>query len=197
MDFTQRKAVSPIIASLLLIAIAVAAGIIVYIYVNSLSGNLTQGGGAQVSERLQMQSYSFSVSPPTCACAQWVLDLNMVNSGGGATTISAIYFDGTQMTVSTPFASPATALTTIANNAYTAPSSSYVVDTNAACTSGAAAQFLCFSAATTKTSYSAQDTGQVFITFGAAQTAGTTHTVKVISLTGATYVFTVTAGRSG
>ncbi len=45
MQITARKAVSPIIATLLLIAIAVAAGIIVYVYVNSLCGNVTGGGG--------------------------------------------------------------------------------------------------------------------------------------------------------
>jgi hypothetical protein len=31
----------------------------------------------------------------------------------------------------------------------------------------------------------------------AAQTAGTSHTVKVISITGGTYVFSVVAGRTG
>jgi flagellin-like protein len=194
MDFTRRRAVSPIIASLLLIAIAVAAGVIVYIYVNGLAGNLTQGGGGQVTERLQLQSYSFAVNPTNCVCSQWILDLNLINSGGGATTISAVYFDGSPIALATPYTSPATAL---ASNAYATPSSTYVVDTTAACTSGQAADAVCFSAVTTQTTYSAQQTGELFITFGAAQTAGTTHTVKVVSVTGGTDIFSVTAGRTG
>jgi hypothetical protein len=39
--------------------------------------------------------------------------------------------------------------------------------------------------------------GQVVITFSAPVTAGTSHTVKVVSSTGATFVFAVTSGRSG
>jgi len=196
MDFTRRKAVSPIIASLLLIAIAVAAGIIVYVYVNGLAGNLTQGGGGQVTERLQLQSYTFAVSPANCLCSQYILDLNLINSGGGATTISAVYFDGSPMALTTPAVTGAT-LASLANDAFATPSSSYAVDTVGACTSGNGAQDICFSAAATLTTYSAQQTGQLFITFGSAQTAGTTHTVKVVSVTGGTYVFSVTAGRSG
>lgn len=41
MNFQRRRGVSVIIATLLLIAIAVAAGIIVYVFVNGLAGNLT------------------------------------------------------------------------------------------------------------------------------------------------------------
>ncbi len=59
MHVTVRKAVSPIIATLLLIAIAVAAGIIVYVYVNSLAGGLTSGGGQQVSEQLSLDAYNY------------------------------------------------------------------------------------------------------------------------------------------
>ena len=43
----QRTAVSPVIATLLLIAIAVAAGIVVYIFVSGLTSNLTAGGGGK------------------------------------------------------------------------------------------------------------------------------------------------------
>ena len=49
----SRRAVSPIIATLLLIAIAVAAGVLVYVYVNSLSGNLTSSNGNQVTHQSQ------------------------------------------------------------------------------------------------------------------------------------------------
>src|SRR6266704_2594531 len=59
MQLTARSAVSPIIATLLLIAIAVAAGIIVYVFTSSITGNLTQGGGTQVSEQISMDAYTF------------------------------------------------------------------------------------------------------------------------------------------
>jgi hypothetical protein len=50
---------------------------------------------------------------------------------------------------------------------------------------------------TTKTTYATGDVGQIVIPLSPAAVAGTSHTVKVISTTGATNVFTVTAGRSG
>jgi len=84
MQLTARKAVSPIIATLLLIAIAVAAGIIVYVFTSSITGNLTQSGGQQVSEQISMDAYSFPASP--------VLVLR--NVGGASLTINQIYYDG-------------------------------------------------------------------------------------------------------
>jgi flagellin-like protein len=44
----RRSAVSPVIATLLLIAIAVAAAIIVYAFVTGLIGGLTGGGGSNL-----------------------------------------------------------------------------------------------------------------------------------------------------
>lgn len=198
MQVTARRAVDPIIASLLLIAIAVAAGIIVYVYVNSIAGNLTQGGGSQTSERLQMQSYNFAFSPQACACSGYMIDLSLLNSGGGSTTISAVYYDGNALTLGTPTTSLAT-LASYANDYFPLPSSTIVNDysaTNCTATNGAAAN-ICFTSASTQTTYTAQQTGQVVITFASAASAGTTHTVKVVSLTGATFVFTVSAGKTG
>jgi len=85
MRFTARKAVSPIIATLLLIAIAVAAGIIVYVFVNSISGNLTQQGGQQVADQISMDAYTYSGSAPTFI---------LRNVGSSSITINAVYFDG-------------------------------------------------------------------------------------------------------
>jgi len=120
---TARKAVDPIIASLLLIAIAVAAGIIVYVYVNSLAGGLTQGGGQQVSDQLSMDAYNYASigSGPT---------VTVRDTGSSAITISSIFFDGTSVatlgsvagtcngiteSVTTPFASCTTGQTFIFN----------------------------------------------------------------------------------
>jgi flagellin-like protein len=197
MNFSRKKAVSPIIATLLLIAMAVAAGIVTYVFVISLSGSLTSGGGTQVSERLQMQSFNFLISPGTCACAQQIIELFLLNSGSSSTTISAIYYDGTPLLVSTPFTA-AMALSGLNNNVYTAPTTTTLADFTTTCSSvaGPAGSF-CFTAVTTKTAYNAQDVGQIVITFSAAVTAGTSHTVKVVSATGAAFVFPISAGKTG
>jgi len=188
MKFQRRTAISPVIASLLLIAIAVAAGIIVYIYVNSLSGGLAQGGGQQVSERLQMQSYNFQSPVATCACPQKVLDIVFLNSGGSSTQISAVYFDGTPLTQGTITA--ANTDQAIANNQYFALASSITF-------SSGTANDIQFSTTTQTTTFASQSTGQVILTFTPAAGAGTSHVVKVVSLTGGTYVFSVTSGRTG
>jgi archaeal type IV pilus assembly protein PilA len=86
MRFTRRRAVSPIIATLLLIAIAVAAAIIVYVFVNSISGNLTQQGGQQVSDQVSMDAYTFS----TPTSPQMVLR----NVGSSSVVISYVYYNG-------------------------------------------------------------------------------------------------------
>jgi flagellin-like protein len=105
MRFTARKAVSPIIATLLLIAIAVAAGIIVYVFVNSISGNLTQQGGQQVSEQISMDAYTF----PSAGTAP-VMTLR--NVGSSAVSIGQIYFDGTLCQATTFLCSFTTITTT-------------------------------------------------------------------------------------
>jgi flagellin-like protein len=87
MRFTRRRAVSPIIATLLLIAISVSAGIIVYVFVNSLSGNLTQQGGQQVSDQLSMDAYSFPASSVTPVFI-------LRNVGSSSVTITSVYYDG-------------------------------------------------------------------------------------------------------
>jgi hypothetical protein len=203
MKFEHRRGVSVIIATLLLIAIAVAAGIIVYVFVNGLAGSLTTGGGQQTTERLQMQSFNFALSPQACACSSQILQIFLLNSGSASTTISSVYYDGNLLTVSTPFTA-ATLINTIgysavAGNAYTAPSSTLVNDfTSGTCTAtNGAAATMCFTAVAPMTTYTVGQVGQVVIPLSPAAVAGTSHTVKVVSTTGATYVFSVTAGRSG
>ena len=199
MKFTRRRGVSVIIATLLLIAIAVAAGIIVYVFVNGIASNLTQGGGQQTTERLQMQSFNFALSPQTCACTGQVLQIFLLNSGTSSTTISTVFYDGVSLAVTTIPDTGTHTIASINTNAYTSVTSTLVNDFTAggcASTNGAASS-LCFTATTAKTTYTAGDAGQVIIPLSPAATAGTAHTIKVVSTTGATYVFSVTAGRSG
>jgi hypothetical protein len=205
MKFQRRRGVSVIIATLLLIAIAVASGILVYVFVNGLAGSLTTGGGQQTTERLQMQSFNFALSPQACACTSQILQIFLQNSGSSSTTISSIYYDGNLLTITAPFTTAPVALNTIGYTAaatplvYTATSATLVNDfTATACTAtnGAAAS-ICFTTATAKTTYATGDVGQIVIPLSPAAVAGTSHTIKVVSTTGATNVFTVTAGRSG
>jgi len=50
----NRKAVSPVIATLLVIAIAVAAALLVYVWAMGLIGGLQTGGGEQVTEQITL-----------------------------------------------------------------------------------------------------------------------------------------------
>src|ERR1039457_6105536 len=128
MRFQRKRGVSVIVATLLLIAISVAAAIIVYVFVGGLAGNLTQNGGQPVTEKLTIQSYNFALSPGACACSQQVLQIFLLNPGPALTKISSVYFDGVLLTVSTPFTGPAVLLSGLNDNAYTAPSSTLVND---------------------------------------------------------------------
>lgn len=87
MRVTGREAISPIIATLLLIAIAVSAGIIVYVFVNGLSGNLTAQGGQQVADQVSMDAYSYPSAGTTPV-------LVIRNVGSSSITISQVFFDG-------------------------------------------------------------------------------------------------------
>lgn len=92
--------VSPIIATLLLIAITVAAGVIVYVFVSGITGNLTQGGGSQTGEQVELTAYSF----PTSGCGGNTtltapcITISIKDAGGSGVTIDSIYFDGLKLT---------------------------------------------------------------------------------------------------
>jgi flagellin-like protein len=58
----NKKAVNQIIAALLLIAIAVAAAILLYVFSIGLLGSLGTGGGQQTKEQLIMEAYSWTAA---------------------------------------------------------------------------------------------------------------------------------------
>ncbi|MDG6978143.1 MAG: hypothetical protein JRN58_03585 [Nitrososphaerota archaeon] len=190
MKFQSRRAISPIIATLLLIAITVAAGIIVYVFVNSTAGSLTQGGGQQTTERLQLQGYNFNVG------STQVLELFLINSGASSTTVSTVYFDGTLVPIAATNPPTSTAPASFASAyVYSASTSSCVVTISAS-------TFYCATTpgASPQTSYQVGQTGEIVIGVNVATnplTAGTSHLIKVVSSTGATFVFSVNVGRSG
>lgn len=180
---------SVLVATLLLIAISVSAAIIVYVFIGGLAGSLTQNGGQPVTEKLVIQSYNFEVSPGTCGCAQYILEIFLLNPGPALTKVSAVYFDGTLLTLNL---NPPTSDATLAsdnNNFFPLQSGTFLE-------SAASVNFY-FSSAAEFTSYSVTSVGQIVITFGSAVAYGSGHTVKVVSSTGAQNVFTVVAGISG
>jgi archaeal type IV pilus assembly protein PilA len=222
MKFNHRRGVSPIIATLLLIAIAVASGIIVYVYVNSLAGGLTSGGGAQVSSQLQLQAYNFvGISGTSTTSNGVVADVFLENTGSSSLTISSVYFDGTALTQWFTAAGPAykqyLLVPTSGGNCFAVvPTSTALapytlatpVDTSgatAACgteTPAAAtcSTVICLNTASAQTptlTLAAQSTNQIVIGLNAAVTSGTSHQVKIVSSNGGVSIFTIIAGGTG
>jgi flagellin-like protein len=81
----NRKAVSPVIATLLMIAIAVAAAILVYVWSMGLVGTLQSTGGQQTKEQLIMEAYDATGN-------KWTLYLR--NVGPTSANVTAIYVEG-------------------------------------------------------------------------------------------------------
>ena len=83
----SKKAVSPVIATLLMIAVAVAASVIVYVWSAGLLGTLMGGGGAQVKEQLIVEAYDWGTNAS--------LKLFIRNVGSSDVKLAAIYVGGT------------------------------------------------------------------------------------------------------
>ena len=189
MRFERRTGVSAVIATLLLVAITVTAAIIVYVFVGGLAGNLTQNGGQPVTEKLVIQSYNFQISPGSCGCSQQILEIFLFNPGPALTKVSAVYFDGVLLTLNLSPPTTDALLSGENNNWFPLPSATTM-------SSGSAGK-MSFSSPAEFTSYSVTNVGQIVITFSSAASYGQGHTVKVVSTTGATNVYTVEAGISG
>lgn len=91
----DRRAVSPIIATLLLIAIAVAAGIIVYVFVGGLSSTLTKGNTNQLTEQLSLDAYNYA----SYTSSTNTLVVYLRNTGSASVTVSQFYVDGNLLTI--------------------------------------------------------------------------------------------------
>jgi flagellin-like protein len=85
--FTNRG-ISTIIAALLLIAIAIAAGVLLYVFSMGLIGSLQGTGGQQTKDQVIMEAYQW---PATAT-----LTLNLRNTGSTTISLSAadIYLGG-------------------------------------------------------------------------------------------------------
>ena len=86
----NNRAVSAVIATLLLIAIAVAAAIIVYVFSIGLLGGLQTSGGQQVKQQVIMEAYNW----PNGANLQ----LTLRNVGPAAVQFSDYFISGALIT---------------------------------------------------------------------------------------------------
>ena len=113
----ERRAISPIIATLLLILIAIAAGVVVYAYVIGFVGNSTQNTGNNVAV-ISVDNFCASASLGKCTSgnAFYIVVRNVGSSSIPAGTIQ-IYF--------TDVTSGATGSTTCTLAAAVSPGSTY------------------------------------------------------------------------
>lgn len=164
--------VSPIIATLLLVAITVSAAVIVYVFVSGYTGTLTQGGGQQTAQQIELTAYSFtplSGSPSSgntsavCPC----ITVSMKDTGGSSITIGSIYFNGLVLT-------PNTVLTTTPITIASQGNAVVLLSSSGTFTSG-------------KGGY----TG-----LPSSINGGSSNILKMVSSSGALFSYTVTAGES-
>ncbi len=85
----NKKAVSPVIATLLMIAIAVASGTLVYVWSMGMVGTLQSSGGQQTKHQLIMEAYRAQGTPWT---------FNVRNTGSSTIQIASVYVNGTKVT---------------------------------------------------------------------------------------------------
>ena len=200
MNVSKRRAVSPIIATLLLIAITVAAGVIVYVFVTGLSGNLTKSGGNQVTEQISLDSYNFQFNS--------LLTLYLRNTGTSSVTISQVYFNGapaqfygscglqaitsvgTNIATTTATAVAISAPTTTSTTIATAPVTT--VTTTEALTSGTNTITL-----SQQAPQSPQGTCQINVFGFGPVSAGTSYQVKIVTIDGGAFPINVVAGSTG
>ena len=91
--FNNKKAISPIFATLILIAIAVIAGVVVYTFTSGTLATMT-GGGTAGQEKITVQSAYNSSST--------VITVILQQTGGPAATINGMIIkDGSGNTVGT------------------------------------------------------------------------------------------------
>jgi flagellin-like protein len=105
----QRKAVSPVIATLLLIAIAVAAGIILYVFVSGLTTSLSNVKGT-VTQPLQLTITSVTKSTAANTAVWQILFIVINPNGAGVTLTNGVITDnnGVQQQTISAFASTST-----------------------------------------------------------------------------------------
>ena len=174
----RRRAVSPIVATLLLIAISVAAGVIVYVFTTGLAGTLTNSHVNQLTEQMSLDAYNFQTSPAN------FLTMYLRNTGTGAVTVNAIYFNG----------SPVNFYGTCGSGLAGATSTTTVAATSFS--SGSATTALTSAVFPTASPQGAQASCQLNV-YGLTASAGTSYQVTIATVDGGKFIFNVVAGQTG
>jgi flagellin-like protein len=87
----NNRAVSQVIAALLLIAIAVAAAVLVYVFSIGLLGSLQGGGGQQVKQQVILEAYNWNATTNQ-------LSMSVRNVGTAGVTIASVFVNGVPIT---------------------------------------------------------------------------------------------------
>jgi flagellin-like protein len=167
---TESMGVSPIIAVLLLIAITVSAGIIVYVFVSGISSGLTQGGGQQTGEQVELTSYAFTpLTGASITCfgnttvAAPCITISIKDAGGSAITIDSVFFDGQPLTAVGSIATTPITLATHQDSSFLLVKSGVTLGYNGV---------------------------------PSGLTGGSSHVLKIVTATGGLFSYTITAGSS-
>ena len=92
-----NKAVSQVIAALLLIAISVAAAVLVYVFSIGLLGSLQSSGGQQSKQQVIMEAYNW---PAGTGGATGTLSLTVRNVGPASVQFADLFINGVSSTPS-------------------------------------------------------------------------------------------------
>src|ERR1035437_2410813 len=101
----NRKAISPIFATLILISIAVIAGVVVYMFTSGTLATMT-GGGTAASEKVSVQAVAGVQKLTTGNFTVWA----QCTSGGPVSITNAIIKDNSGNVLTTVAVSPAVSL---------------------------------------------------------------------------------------
>ena len=119
----MKKAVSPVIATLLLILIAVAAAVLVYVWVTGYASSVTSTGTPELHEEIKIDAVSYSDT---------TLTVYVRNIGDTGAFVDYIYVIATNNTVITATSvslslSPGTVTSATVNNVDLEPGVTYIV----------------------------------------------------------------------
>lgn len=87
----SRRGVSVIIAALLLIAIAVAAAVLLYVFSIGLLGSLSSSGGQQTKQQLVLEAYNWGTANSL------ILNLRNVGSASVNLALADVFVNGTKI----------------------------------------------------------------------------------------------------
>ena len=107
-DMTHRRAVSPVIATVILIAVAVAIGIAVAFWASGLTTSFSKyeqlgisaGWATKTASGSTTVSVGSTTSPTAATTGDWIVALQGTNTGSSAATLNQLQANGVPLTFS-------------------------------------------------------------------------------------------------